>query len=143
MNILPINSNPTVQNNNFRSRFIYNTAIHEIVESSDKTDLARFQNMLQSMRNIKDDLYFWVKKQVNFYELNKENIGYVVKYYLFKQNGANEKVQELVATISSSKSDFNHNKLKLITEALRGYYLKIAEENTELELKNKIYDSMA
>ena len=143
MNILPINSNPTITNNNFKSRFIFNTAIHEIVESSNKTDLAQFQNMLQLMRNIKDDLYFWVKKQVNFYELNQKGIGYVVKYNLFKQNGDNEKAQELITTISSSASDFNHNKLNLITKALRNYYLKIAEENTVLELKDKIYDNMA
>ena len=100
MKIAPVNCNPTQVNNNFKSRFIFNTAMHDIVENSTKTELARFQNVLQSMEKIDDGLYFWIKKQVKFYKLNQENIGYVVKYNLLKQDGNNEKAQELITTIN-------------------------------------------
>ena len=144
MNVSPVNSNPTIQNNNgFKSRFIFNTAIHEVVETSGKPEIARFKNVLSAMEKIDDGLLFWLQKRVGFYKLNNENIGYVIKYNLFKQKGTDEGTKELVASLSSSTSDFTHNKLSLITKAIESHYSEIAEVDSKTELKDKIYNMMA
>ncbi|GEM_PF-2353548 len=143
MKLSPINSNPTQISNNFKGRFIFNTAMREIVESSGKTELARFKNVLNAMEKIDDGLYFGLHKRIKFYELNNQKIGYVVNYKIFKQNGNDETTQEFISSISSGSNDIAHNKLSLISKAIEDFYLKIAEKDSKSELKDCIYNIMA
>lgn len=103
MKILPISSsyqqNNRKQNTNFKGEFIKTATLDNIMRYSSPESLKRFTEIVEQIKKVPDNLFFWVNTHYSEYETQGPDIGISHSYYLFKQEGKDTKTKDKLEVI--------------------------------------------
>jgi len=126
MRIQPIQQHSNYTYNNrqkpsFKGEFVRNEAIETLMSCSDIGGLKRFKELVQNMKNVKDDSIFWVELVESEYEIhNGSDTAYDYDYYLYKQKGQNKRTKRQIAHVYDDVP--YESKLAEVNEGLEKFY---------------------
>lgn len=109
------------QKMNFKGEFVRTKPLQELMMCSDIGGLKRFKELVNEMKEVKDNLIFWVERIDSEYEIhNGSDTEIDVSYYLHKQSEQNEKTNKKLTCIYEDIP--SSSKLSKINEALEKFY---------------------
>ena len=142
MQIQPIQQYPTYKCNNrqkpsFKGEFVRNESLEDLMMSSDIGGLKRFKELVQNIKNVKDDSIFWVERVKSEYDINNgSDTAIDISYYLHTQKGQNKKTSKKLVYIYEDVP--YESKLSKINEGLEKFY----ENKIKTEDKNDIINEI-
>ncbi len=116
MKVYPISSCYVQNNSNkkpcFKGEFIQTNALNELMKYSNPSELIRFKELLEQIKKVPDNVFFWVNKYFTECETQGPDMDIITTYRLYKQAGNDTKTRKWVWSIYDDELNEMNRKIE-------------------------------